>query len=433
MVVDVSLNKLIQYLGEDSPVIFLESQSQKHPWSRESYLAAEPKAKISARGAQIEIEENGQKRNFDGNPWTALLQFREKYQDWLFGYLGYDLKNHLEDLDSKNTDPVQAPDMYFMVPDVILKIDHISGKSRLVKGDLPTEHKINERVVSEIPEFSLEHLSLQTSRKDYINKIKESQRRITEGEFYEINLSHQMEGKCSGNGFGLYHQMKEVGPVPFGAYLKLKNIEVCCQSPERFIRKEGSKVFSQPIKGTSQRGKSSSEDSQLRERLQQSEKEKAENLMIVDLVRNDLSHIAKKGSVRVPKLFEIESFETVHQMVSTIEAEAEENNPVAILSACFPMGSMTGAPKIRTMKTIEELEDYRRGIYSGAIGYIEPNGDFDFNVVIRTAILKNDRLYYAVGGAITSDSDPEKEWEETMIKAQALAGVNPEIRLDSLK
>jgi para-aminobenzoate synthetase component 1 len=200
-------------------------------------------------------------------------------------------------------------------------------------------------------------------------------------------------------------------------------ISVCCLSPERFLGRNGKRVFSQPIKGTMQRGNTQEEDAALKEALRSSAKDRAENLMIVDLVRNDLGRIAKKGTVHVHDLFEIQSFGTVHQMISTVEAETEIGNPIDIIQACYPMGSMTGAPKISAMKSIEELENYRRGIYSGAIGYIKPDGDFDFNVVIRTAIIRNEALYYSVGGAVTGDSDPLSEWEETLVKARALTQV----------
>jgi para-aminobenzoate synthetase component 1 len=202
--------------------------------------------------------------------------------------------------------------------------------------------------------------------------------------------------------------------------LEVDNVKICCQSPERFLRKEGEKVFSQPIKGTAKRSDCREQDDLLKEELLDSPKEKAENLMIVDLVRNDLSRIARHGSVKVTELFGIQSFGTVHQMVSTVEALTEERDPVSVIKACFPMGSMTGTPKISAMKAIEEYEDYKRGIYSGAIGYITPNGNFDFNVVIRTAIIKKDEIFYSVGGAVTSDSIPANEWQETLIKARAL-------------
>ena len=213
--------------------------------------------------------------------------------------------------------------------------------------------------------------------------------------------------------------MKRVGPVPFAGFMKLESLTVCSSSPERFLSRNGNKVCSQPIKGTIQRD--SVNEQNAIDRLLNSEKERAENLMIVDLVRNDLNRIAKKGTVTVSNLFEIQTFQTVHQLVSTIDCEVEDStNSIEIIKACFPMGSMTGAPKIATMKAIERIEDYQRGIYSGAMGYFKPNGDFDLNVVIRSALIQNGKLIYPVGGAITSDSIPENEWEETFVKAKAL-------------
>ncbi len=413
---ETSLHTLTQQLVQEGSVVLLESQSRDHPWSRKSYLAARPKATITARGDEISVKEGREQEIRTGNPWQQLQDFQDRHNDWLFGYLGYDLKNHIEVLYSRNEDLLEAPDLFFMVPGLLIEFDHQTGTKNIIRGELPKEYAAS----SEKSFFELRDVQPRISQGDYIVKIKQAQQQITEGDFYEINLSHQMKGYFQGNPFALYQQMKEVGPVPFGAYLEMDGLSVCCQSPERFLRKEGSRVFSQPIKGTSRRGDNADEDHLLKQELVASQKEQAENLMIVDLVRNDLSKIARNGSVKVPKLFEIESFGTVHQMVSTVEAEAADEDPVAILKACFPMGSMTGAPKISAMKTIEELEGYRRGIYSGAVGYISPDGDFDFNVVIRTAIINQDELFYSVGGAITSDSDPQKEWQETLVKARAL-------------
>jgi len=413
---DISIHSLTKQLAQEGPVVLLESQSREHPWSQKSYLAACPKATIEAHGNEISIKEGTNQTVRTGNPWQQLQNFKDRYNDWLFGYLGYDLKNHIEVLHSRNEDLLEAPDLFFMVPGVLIEFDRQTGAKNIIRGEVPKEGAVS----SEKSFFELRNIQPRTSPEDYIAKIKQAQQHITEGGFYEINLSHQMKGHFQGNSFALYQKMKEVGPVPFGAYLEIGDLAVCCQSPERFLRKEGNRVFSQPIKGTSRRGDNAEEDQLLKQELIASQKEQAENLMIVDLVRNDLSKIAKNGSVKVPKLFEIESFGTVHQMVSTVVAEVAEADPVEILKACFPMGSMTGAPKISAMKTIEELEECRRGIYSGAIGYLSPDGDFDFNVVIRTAIINQEDLFYSVGGAITSDSDPQKEWQETLVKARAL-------------
>jgi para-aminobenzoate synthetase component 1 len=416
------LLSLTEYFDSRGDVILLESQSKDHPSSRVSYLAAQPEAVIKADGDHISEIRGAQQKRYSQNPWKALQAFRNRVDGWLFGYLGYDLKNHIEQLHSSNDDPVGAPNMYFMVPGFLLRYDHQSEKGEVVVGDPPAEAEIDQ-YISIKEECELASLQPQTSRRAYIQKIRQAQALITEGDFYEINLSHQIQAPFKGSALQLYQKMREIGPVPFGSFLQLDDISICCQSPERFLRKEGRSVFSQPIKGTSKRGRTPDEDELLKRALISSEKEQAENLMIVDLVRNDLSRIAKRGTVKVPELFAIQSFGTVHQMVSTVVAEAEQEDPVTILQACFPMGSMTGAPKISAMKSIEKLEDYKRGIYSGAIGYITPEGNFDFNVVIRTAIIRNNDLYYAVGGAITSDSNAQKEWEETQIKARALLQV----------
>lgn len=414
----VNLEKITRFFLQKGTVLLLESQSADHPWSRKSYLAALPSAEIKARDNEILITENGLTKNYKGNPWQALHEFREAQNEWLLGYLGYDLKNHLEKLNSGNDDKIKAPDLYFMVPRFLMEIDRKKSEGKLLIGDLPGKNEFNS--VENKRSFYLQDIRPQIIKKEYLNRIKEAKHQITEGDFYEINLSHQLKGKFAGSSFALYEQMKKIGPVPFGAFFQNDDVSICCQTPERFLRKKGNTIFSQPIKGTSPRGQNKDEDEWLKKELISSQKERAENLMIVDLVRNDLSRVARQGSVKVPKLFEIQSFGTVHQMVSTVAAKAIETDPVAILKACFPMGSMTGAPKISAMQVIEELENYRRGIYSGAIGYITPEGDFDFNVVIRTAIIKNNELFYSVGGAITNGSKPADEWEETLIKARAL-------------
>jgi anthranilate/para-aminobenzoate synthase component I len=215
--------------------------------------------------------------------------------------------------------------------------------------------------------------------------------------------------------------MQHSGPVPMAAFIQTQDWAVCSASPEVFLIKKGAKIESRPIKGTRKRHTNDVEDAQLIRELQSSEKEKAENLMIVDLVRNDFNRVAKPGSVVVDKLFTIHSYATAHQMESVVIAELEsEKTLFDVLKAAFPMGSMTGAPKIEAMRVIDELETYQRNIYSGAIGFIDPEQNAQFNVVIRTGVIRNNELLYGVGGAITSDSDPIQEWQETEVKTQAL-------------
>lgn len=418
---DIPLRRLVDLLGKRGPVILLESQSADHPSGSKSFIAALPERELKIYGNRAAAAERSQKED----PWEAFREFYDRSGGWLFGYLGYDLKNNLEALESANPDPVGAPDLYLMYPGIVLEVDLDRNTTTLRKGSLPSDLPAlnGDPHTKSVREFSVENVAPVTDREEYLRRIREAQYRIREGEFYEINLSHQMRGTLTGRAYSLYEAMRRRGPVPFGAYISFGDVRICCASPERFLARRGSRVFSQPIKGTIHRGSNAAEDERLKSWLRHSEKNRAENLMIVDLVRNDLGRIARKGTVKTTGLFEIQSFGTVHQMVSTVEAEAGDLHPADILRACFPMGSMTGAPKISAMNAIEELEDYRRGIYSGCIGYLEPGGDFDFNVVIRTAVIHNNELFYPVGGAITSDSDPEAEWEETLTKARALTEV----------
>lgn len=393
-------------------MILLESQKKDHPASQKSYLASAPEKWIKVYGNEIHTFDGQSVHKTKGNAWAALDDFYEKNSDWIFGYLGYDLKNHTEDLVSENSSLITVPDLYFFVPKLLIEINS-DGEVKYLKG---SEELLPDTV--NIPSQLSIQSTKQVEREAYLEKIRNAQLEIAEGEYYEINLAHALEFRITGDALDLYERMKMVGPVPFASFIQTEDFSVCSSSPERFLSRRGNRICSQPIKGTVS-GDEADESKILKELF--SEKNKAENLMIVDLVRNDLNRVAIPGSVAVQNLFEIQSFETVHQMVSTVECEvADDVHSIDIIKACFPMGSMTGAPKISAMKSIEELEDFKRGIYSGAIGYIDPYGNFDFNVVIRTAIVQSEKLVYPVGGAITSDSVPEDEWDETLVKAKAL-------------
>ena len=406
------IDELVQKLRVFGDVVLLESQKVDHPASKVSYLAAIPDQIIFGLESNNYIKRGSSINQKKGNPWLAIKDFQLAKSDWMFGYIGYDLKNFSENLESKNPKLNSLPDYYFMVPKLLIEID-VKGNTKFLKGDLSQfDPGLDTNVNSEIPELLNEQ---SISKELYGINVEKSQDLIHEGDIYEVNYSYSKSFDFKGSGWNLYQKMRSAGPVPFGAYLQINDIEVSCASPERFLRREKNSVFSQPIKGTI----SNSDKTELVDL--KSEKNLAENLMIVDLVRNDLNRIAIPGSVKVKDLFEVQSFETVHQLVSTVECEVEDKtNSVDIIEACFPMGSMTGAPKISAMQAIEDLEDYKRGIYSGAIGYIKPDGDFDFNVVIRTAIIEGQKLTYPVGGAITSDSIPEDEWQETLVKTEAL-------------
>lgn len=407
LTIDELFERLSQY-----PLILLESQLKDHSSSEVSFIAAKPKKTITAYGSTVEIVESGHKKTVEMNPWEALKEFRSNKKGWLFGYLGYDLKNFGEDLESSNLPLTDTPDMYFMEPEILLKIE--DGKAEFLSGEIDFSTETPSKLLGSIES----RLTPLIGKNEYIETVREIQKKIHQGSFYEMNYTIPLCGSYLGDPYWLYRRMREINPVPFGAFISHEKFSVCSASPERFMKKEGNSIRSEPIKGTAGRSMDSEMDKINRDELM-NEKNRAENLMIVDLVRHDLSKVSKLGSVKVSKLYDVQTFGTVHQLISVVESKAKEGtDAVDIIQSCFPMGSMTGAPKIEVMKTTDEFEMYKRGIYSGAIGYITPGDDFDFNVVIRTAILQDDSLFYPVGGAITSDSDPESEWEECMIKSR---------------
>lgn len=364
--------------------------------------------------------------------WSALKVAQKN--SWWFGYMGYDVKNFIERLESKHPNLYEAADLWFMEPRILAKIPTIGQKNKhgnpveWVKGK-QRWIELEEQFVdhsSEPQEFSIR--SLEGLTKDiYLDTIEAVKTDIYEGDYYEMNFSHALKYSFKGHPIALYRAMKDYGPVPFASYFNYDlpsglQLQVCSASPERYLAKKGPHIWSEPIKGTLAR--SHTDELERIEDELLGLKNKAEHLMIVDLVRNDLYRVSQKGSVYVEPLFEVQSFRTVHQLVSKVHAQIAPNySSFDAIRHSFPMGSMTGAPKIAAMEAIERYESYKRSIYSGAIGYINPQDDFDFNVVIRTAIIQGEHLFYPVGGAITSDSNPEQEWQETLLKAAALERV----------
>lgn len=270
-------------------------------------------------------------------------------------------------------------------------------------------------------------IKLRIHKDEYHQKVTKLLEHIHRGDIYEANFCQEFFAeKTTINPFKTYQQLNEISEPPFATFIKIDELYVLSASPERYIRKEGSKIISQPIKGTAKRYVNKIEDDKIAYDLARDEKERAENIMIVDLVRNDLSKIAKKGSVKVEELCGVHSFKQVHQLISTVVSEIEDAiHPVDVLKETYPMGSMTGAPKVSAMKIIEDLEETKRGLYSGTVGYFTPDGDFDFNVIIRSILYNEKEKYvsFSVGGAITAKSIPEKEYEECLLKAKAMKHV----------
>jgi para-aminobenzoate synthetase component 1 len=271
------------------------------------------------------------------------------------------------------------------------------------------------------------NIKLRIQKDEYFNKVNNILQHIHRGDIYEANFCQEFYAENSIiNPIETYNKLNKISKPPFATFLKMNDKYLMSATPERYLRKTGTTIVSQPIKGTAKRSENKEIDNQLKADLYKDQKEQSENIMIVDLVRNDLSKTATKGSVTVEELCKVYSFKQVHQMISTISSEVEETtHPVDIIKSTFPMGSMTGAPKISAMKIIEQLEETKRGLYSGTVGYFSPQGDFDFNVVIRSILYNETKKYisYSVGGAITAKSDPLNEYEECLIKARAMREV----------
>ena len=356
----------------------------------------------------------------------AFENFSKLGSSWTFGWLGYDLKNEIEHLETHNPSPLGHPVLAWWEPEIAIRfsdssVEILSGDkddSRMIEAlaAIKRESKVQKEIRGE--------MVWSWKKPDYLRAFDEVKQLIQQGDVYELNLCMPLKGRAASNAsWPLFNRLQSLTQAPFSAYLQCGSYRIMSGSPERFLKKEAGRLISQPIKGTVRRGDSPEEDKVLAHSLQSSEKERAENVMIVDLVRNDLSRVAEKATVEVTDLCSIYSIETVHQMVSTIECSiSPEKGLSEILHATFPMGSMTGAPKISAMKHIDRLELEGRGAYSGSIGYLSPTGDFDFNVLIRSLFHNSlsEVLISNVGGAITSLSDPEQEYQECHLKAEAI-------------
>ena len=364
----------------------------------------------------------------NGVDFNQFQDFLDSFKNkFIYGYVGYDVKNSIEKLSSGNPDRLEFPTLYFHVPETVVKLNNselefIQGNDTKGAREFVTlfQEQLSHKANSHVKPFQA-----RIPKNEYISAVNQLKRHIQRGDIYEINFCQEYfsDNNTIENPVGIYSTINQVTQAPFSVYLQHEDFYVFCGSPERFIQKKGTKIFSQPIKGTAPRGKTPREDAELKQHLATNPKEISENVMIVDLVRNDLSKIAEKGSVHVDELFGIYTYTTVHQMISTISCEISDAVTFTdILKATFPMGSMTGAPKVSAMKLSEQYESFKRGLYSGTIGYILPNGDFDFNVVIRTVLYnsKNKYLSCGVGGAITIQSDAEQEYEECETKVRKL-------------
>ena len=407
-------------------------------------------------------------RDWSGDPFTALRDLQREYQpgasenrrsqggfqSGLVGYFGYETGYAIERLPDTGEDDLQLPDLAFMVVGEVLCHDHRTGKTTLAiidRGDADSRladwrariaafeadaggrkpasrasrsHGGRRPATPESGDTGQELPPIRAhfTREEYCTAVQKCREHIFAGDVFEVCLTHRLEMDLPGDPWDLYGILRKVNPAPFAAWLQFPGFQVASASPERFLRLGHDRIAeSRPIKGTRPRGADAAEDARLRDDLANSAKDRAENVMIVDLVRNDLGRVAEIGSVEVPELQIIEEYATVFQMVSTIRARLrEDHDPYDLVRACFPGGSMTGAPKIEAMKIIDAIEPVKRGVYSGAIGYFDHSGVMDLSIIIRTIICQDRRATFGVGGAIVADSDPAAEYQETLDKARAL-------------
>jgi para-aminobenzoate synthetase component 1 len=365
------------------------------------------------------------------NAFEGLKQYQQSTKDWIFGYLSYDLKNDVESLQSNNYDGLEFPDLFFFQPKKIfllkgnqLEMQYLSLCDEEFEEDfdeIVKTQKSKPQIVDKIT------IRSRISEEGYIEKVSKMLSHIHQGDLYEANFCMEFYAENSKiDPLEKFQKLNEISQAPFAVFFKNNKHFLLSASPERYLKKEGDLLLSQPIKGTAKRFSNPIEDEKAKALLASDPKERAENIMITDLVRNDLSHTAQKGTVKVIELCGIYSFMQVHQMISTVTSKlAPQYAVIDALKTTFPMGSMTGAPKISAMKIIDQLEESKRGLYSGAVGYFTPDGNFDFNVVIRSILYNQEKNYvsFSVGSAITSLSTPEQEYEECLLKAKAMREV----------
>lgn len=414
---------LLQWSQQYEEIVWLDSNNHKSSYSSfDALLAVEALSivKTNAPGA------------FD-----KLSHFRNSTNDWIFGFLTYDLKNDLEDLSSCNPDQLQFPELLFFQPKKVIriqgkKVDFIyhNADKITIEADFNNISKLQfqeNSFNSEIPLQNPIRIKMRIFKDEYFRRIDKMLAHIHRGDIYEANFCQEFYAEdIQINPLKVYSNLNEISHAPFSTFLRFGANYLLSASPERYLKKTGRKLISQPIKGTAKRDMDTTIDNSNRKNLENDPKERSENIMIVDLVRNDLSKSAVKGSVLVEQLCKVHTFKQVHHMISTITAQIPEGrDPVEILKETFPMGSMTGAPKIAAMKIIEELESFKRGLYSGAVGYFTPEGDFDFNVIIRSILYNAATKYvsFSVGSAITAKAIAEREYEECLLKAKAMRSV----------
>ena len=419
---------------------FLDSSFDLKGLGRYSFLGASPYKIIRSKGKTVEAETfygnyryQGDVFDFIGEELKRFSIASDHHIPFLLGgvgYFSYDLLHLLEEIPSKNTDDTGLLDCHIAFYDTSIAFDHYENKGYVVSV---TENKLDEviELLKKVGEAhptltghrppTTGHYNSNFTREDYIKAVQKAKEYIAAGDIYQVNLSQRFSTEIDISPYDLYLRLREASPAPFSAYLDFGKAAVLSSSPERFLKVDGGYIETRPIKGTRPRGDSAEKDERLKRELEVSDKDRAEHIMIVDLERNDLGRVCKYGTVRVEENMTVESFAQVHHMVSSVTGELKKGvSLMDIIKATFPGGSITGAPKVRAMEIIEELEPTKRGVYTGSIGYIGFNGKMDLNIAIRTMLVTDEKVHFSVGGGIVADSDPEAEYQETLDKAKGM-------------
>jgi len=438
----------------DSPYpFFLDGGMDAPKLGRYSFMGAAPFLTVSSRGGSVTIRRGDSEQVIAGNPFEVVSDLLAEYRQAVtgsplpfnggaVGYFAYDLSHFVERLPDSAVDDLALPECNFAFYDAILGYDNLEGRSYIVASGFPektararlerAQNSVTEirrrlagpaKAAAPSPPMPAGVMSLKSgfTHEEYLAAVEQARQYIIAGDIFEVNISQRFEADLAIHPCELYRRLRAINPAPFACYQEFDELTVVSASPERFLKLRGDLVETRPIKGTRPRGRGMADDAALADELLASEKDRAENMMIVDLERNDLGRVCRYGSVRVTELAALEVFPTVFHLTSTVVGRLREGLGVKeLLLATFPGGSITGAPKIRAMEIIDELEPTRRSVYTGNIGYLGFNGDIDLNIAIRTIIVKGARAYFQVGGAVVYDSDPEDEYQETLHKGRAL-------------
>jgi para-aminobenzoate synthetase component 1 len=432
---------------------FLDSGMDPQKLGRYSFMGSDPFLVLRSRGDEITLIKDGVEEKRRGNPFDTVGELLKTYAidgsrapvpftGGAVGYFSYDLCHFIEKLPKKAIDDLDLPECYLGFYDAVVACDHQENKTYLISTGFPeleeekrlrhAETRINElrsmvalapppTTINETAAAKGKKLKGNFSHAGYLEAVAKAREYIGAGDIFQVNLSQRLEVDININAYELYRRLRRINPAPFANYFGFDGVSIVGASPERFLKVRGDWVETRPIKGTKPRGKTPEEDKTLAESLKKSVKDRAENIMIVDLERNDIGRVCRYGTVKVTELAILETYPTVFHLTSTVVGQMREGkNVIDLLKATFPGGSITGAPKVRAMEIIDELEPTHRSVYTGSLGYLSFGGDMDLNIVIRTFIVKNGRVYFQVGGAIVYDSEPEAEYIETLDKGRAL-------------